>query len=973
MNKINFIILVLLSVIIITLGYVVYAITSQQNNQKSADYMAEIISQQLIDKISPSNIQIAYDDGTTDKGQIISAEINGGKFVSTLNIALSNGNTATLKGLEGQPLYVTKQEQEAIMDILPLTGDNPPISPTSVTTIIKETTILTEVPDGSIVKVKLANGAVTTEKLADNSVTSAKLIDGSISGSKLQNAVILTQHLNDSAVTEVKIADGAITTNKILAGSVTNDKLASDSVTSDKIADGTITAADLGNSGCTNGQLLKWNAVGSNWECKDDLTGGSSMVDWTDITNRPVGLDDGDNDTIVSEAQVEGYITNGPLNFDSGSTIGTEAIATEPWVNGLGYITNDTNVPKNDLTNSGTLPYTWGTSELDSSVMVSGENVSLLNNDSGYITNDTNVPKNNLTNSGALAFTWGASELVSDVIISGENISQLVNNAGYLTTYTETDPTLSTWTGSSAITTIGTVTSGSINSSIIANNTILFADLNQNGCADGEVMKWNTTASSWVCGADLTSGGGGTLIDNSTVTIFGSGGTAFASDYYPTRPPIYAFDVDISSYDGGWVNNGGNSGHIGYQFPAATTFIGYAIYPYTLADARGVTRTPKDWIFQGSNNGSSWTNLDTQTNQTGWVAGIAKNYFFTNTTKYTYYRLIFTTNNGDGYSGIAEMRFYITIKAGGGSNIGDMIGSGTAGSILFVDASGNLAQNNPNFFWDNGNSRLGIGTNTPRTSLDILGAFNLKAISAPGLSVATEGRIYFDTTTKKFKVSENGGDYVNLVNTKFNPDTPPSSPNALDDEFDAAGLDAKWTWINQNGATATLSQSQLLISKSVTGGDQDMSITQDVTFPSTITAKIAVVGDATYYHWGGIVLRESSTGKLEDIVLMSRDNGWFYIWYRRMTNSTTFNADVTNIGAYVANSQTLPIYLRATVTNTQIIYEWSSLGIDGSWVTLFTENKNTFFTTGPDEAGLSINAYNKPVKMLVDWFRVTSP
>jgi hypothetical protein len=38
-------------------------------------------------------------------------------------------------------------------------------------------------------------------------------------------------------------------------------------------------------------------------------------------------------------------------------------------------------------------------------------------------------------------------------------------------------------------------------------------------------------------------------------------------------------------------------------------------------------------------------------------------------------------------------------------------------SIPFVDASGNLSQNNTRLFWDNSNRQLGIGTNTPTSTL----------------------------------------------------------------------------------------------------------------------------------------------------------------------------------------------------------------------------------------------------------------
>jgi len=41
----------------------------------------------------------------------------------------------------------------------------------------------------------------------------------------------------------------------------------------------------------------------------------------------------------------------------------------------------------------------------------------------------------------------------------------------------------------------------------------------------------------------------------------------------------------------------------------------------------------------------------------------------------------------------------------------------TAGSNLFAGTSGTLSQNNANWFWDNTNKRLGIGTNTPGSGL----------------------------------------------------------------------------------------------------------------------------------------------------------------------------------------------------------------------------------------------------------------
>ena len=46
----------------------------------------------------------------------------------------------------------------------------------------------------------------------------------------------------------------------------------------------------------------------------------------------------------------------------------------------------------------------------------------------------------------------------------------------------------------------------------------------------------------------------------------------------------------------------------------------------------------------------------------------------------------------------------------------------TTGSVGFIGASGALLQDNSNFFWDDTNNRLGLGTNAPTTALDVFGS-----------------------------------------------------------------------------------------------------------------------------------------------------------------------------------------------------------------------------------------------------------
>lgn len=53
------------------------------------------------------------------------------------------------------------------------------------------------------------------------------------------------------------------------------------------------------------------------------------------------------------------------------------------------------------------------------------------------------------------------------------------------------------------------------------------------------------------------------------------------------------------------------------------------------------------------------------------------------------------------------------------TRIGTNVISSTSGSILFADSSSQLAQDNAELFWDNTNNRIGIGTTSPVSRLDI--------------------------------------------------------------------------------------------------------------------------------------------------------------------------------------------------------------------------------------------------------------
>ena len=67
----------------------------------------------------------------------------------------------------------------------------------------------------------------------------------------------------------------------------------------------------------------------------------------------------------------------------------------------------------------------------------------------------------------------------------------------------------------------------------------------------------------------------------------------------------------------------------------------------------------------------------------------------------------------------------------------------TTGSVVFAGASGVYSQNNAQLFWDNTNSRLGIGTSAPARALDVFGSL---ANTARFTSSATSTSVGLDNT-----------------------------------------------------------------------------------------------------------------------------------------------------------------------------------------------------------------------------------
>jgi hypothetical protein len=95
---------------------------------------------------------------------------------------------------------------------------------------------------------------------------------------------------------------------------------------------------------------------------------------------------------------------------------------------------------------------------------------------------------------------------------------------------------------------------------------------------------------------------------------------------------------------------------ISYQFPDKRIIRRYSV---TGATAGYTDRSPKTWTFQGSNDGTNWTTLDTQASQTGWAGKEVRTFDCSSVGSYLHYRWNVTANNGNGsYSEVGECYMY---------------------------------------------------------------------------------------------------------------------------------------------------------------------------------------------------------------------------------------------------------------------------------------------------------------------------
>lgn len=197
------------------------------------------------------------------------------------------------------------------------------------------------------------------------------------------------------------------------------------------------------------------------------------------------------------------------------------------------------------------------------------------------------------------------------------------------------------------------------------------------------------------------------LIPAMTSDTIPSGIASASSQHSHPYPAWKAFDGDVESNANGWIATYGVlEGWLQYTFPTPTIVDIYRIRNQIGGES---TRAPKDWTFEGSNDGITWTVLDTIKDFTFWVMHDFSTFSFKNTTPFYSYRINITANNGsEDLLTIGELemchsynsRFLIQLGDGsvksclystGETNIAPVMSSNSNPSPFVVSASGELS------------------------------------------------------------------------------------------------------------------------------------------------------------------------------------------------------------------------------------------------------------------------------------------
>jgi hypothetical protein len=147
----------------------------------------------------------------------------------------------------------------------------------------------------------------------------------------------------------------------------------------------------------------------------------------------------------------------------------------------------------------------------------------------------------------------------------------------------------------------------------------------------------------------------------------------------------------------------------------------------------------------------------------------------------------------------------------------------TTGSVPFIGTSGALSQDNDNFFWDDTNNRLGIGTKLPTTALDVFGSGIIGRINGTSTNNAFLG--FASAGTNKWSIGNVQSDHRFRI---YNEATTSELVSVLQTGEFGIGIANPTTKLHIDGGASAL----------IANLDANVSVAKSISFRSDNSARI---------------------------------------------------------------------------------------------------------------------------------------
>ena len=367
-------------------------------------------------------------------GEATSLMINGSGVVGTRELG-SNAFTSTTIGTTTNALTV----------------DNSTLALNSGTTFNGSAARTISIKADGVGSAQIADDAINSEHYTDGSIDTAHIADLQITTAKIAADAVTAAKLADDAVVTANIVDLNVTTGKIAADAITGAKIADDAIDSEHLANASIDAVHLASSAVTTSAIAD-----------DNVT--YSKIQNVSATNRILGRDSSGAGVIeeITPANVRTMI-----NVADGATANTGTVTSVGTNTGLsGTVTTSGNLsltlsdlPDMTATMVGADEFIVLDSSIQQRKAANEIGLSIFNNDSGFTTNTGTVDTSGTPADNDFAKFTDANT------IEGRSIAETKSD---LSLNNVENTAISTFAGTSNITTVGTISSGEWQGTAIA-------------------------------------------------------------------------------------------------------------------------------------------------------------------------------------------------------------------------------------------------------------------------------------------------------------------------------------------------------------------------------------------------------------------------------------------------------------------------------------------------------------------------